>query len=577
MRDTLVAASNRLQCCFEHSFGPEGFYVLVVRSSGDALLTRQGEQILNSVSTSNPVAHHLVQAIQEFSYKHGDGTSSLAVAVAAALTEACSLAPEDGSPGFAARGLQSNKDWIESELCGKLLDDAAVRVPIGDNQSCARMMAALLFTSFATRLDDLDAAAVLAGCVTELVMGEIEAAGRDCAEGAVAGLCRSPPIAPSASGSLRLVAGRVVQRPLRSASMAARLSPVRVAVLGARLEGDDGADAAVQVGGAEGLRNLFEGRDSAAVRAVAALARAGVNLVLSTEAISDAAAFLLAQSRISAAQFVPEAEARRAAAVCGCCVLRACTPAALEAAAAASGGFGHAEAAEPWAHAPGRPPWLLLRPSSRHCRTLAIGGAGETQRKVTEDAARAGFRLLTHAIVRRGGECILSVVPGAGAVDAAIAAEVGARIEARSGGGGAGDCALRALRAAAEAVPRLLAQRGAARPVELLTELRARHRREGRGCRAGIVFATHAHRRASPTKESPSTGGAGVADALAHGCCHATEVERAKWSALLAMALQVLSVDRILATGRVVKDAARRRTAADPEGSDSGSDSSAEA
>lgn len=350
------------------SFGPFGLDALVSSAGGQNVATNDGERILEALLPRvclGPAYLALCGALR-FGARCGDASSSLILMLSAGFEaalggsaarlsgEACGNHSEvwwargtAGSGGFArSRGSELGMPGVRRVVEGSgrdavlarvravqgvkswLLTSALPEIVAKRQVSCDRRMRevamAVLHTSVAGRLSR-NLGAHLVGLVAELVDDALFG-GTDACGGreAMDALVRNVPllcVAGAQTASSHVVEGVIVPQPFCDARGFKDLQPASVLVFRCSIEGPSGMPAEVAVRTVDELKSALEDREASIRRKVSSLVEIGVDVVLTTERVSDGAQVVFAESGVAVVQLVPEHVVDEIWRATGCCPL----------------------------------------------------------------------------------------------------------------------------------------------------------------------------------------------------------------------------------------------------------------
>jgi thermosome len=502
-RETNVRAARAVADAVRTTLGPKGMDKMLVDASGTVVVTNDGATILDQMDVDHPAARMVVEVAESQAEAVGDGATTAAILAGELLARAESLLDAGVHPTVVVEGYD--------EAVGVALatvEAVAVGGDDVDDETLARV-AETSMTGTATGAADAAALAerVVAAVRRATADGRIDRDDVHLVARAGAG-----------TSETRLIEGVAVDVEPMIETMPRSVADATVAVVDLKLDVRASAvDAEYTITSVDQLDAAIAAEETELRGYAAALADAGVDVVVGTKAIDDRVANHLARAGILAFENVSDRDARAVARAVG--ARRLGSLADFDA-----NDLGHADAVDVERFGGND---LVVIEGGRTTSAVTLLLRGSTDHVVAELERTVGDAVESvAAAVESGG-----VVPGAGGTEVAVAA---ALRDAARGVEGRKQLAVEAFADAVEAVPRTLATNAGLDPIDALVDLRSRHERVGEG-RAGVVT---------------EGGEARAGDPVAAGILDPVAVKREALAAAAQAATIVLRIDDVIAADR---------------------------
>ncbi len=453
-RRSNVAAGRAVAAAVRTTLGPRGMDKLLVDSSGTVVVTNDGATILGEMDIEHPAARMLVEVAESQEAAVGDGTTTAAILAGELLARAEDLLDDDIHATAVVEGYHEALRLALDAVDGMRIDDEIDREALVTVAESA-------MTGKGT--GDI-ATGVLAEIVVDAVL-QVADDDRRVDRDDIRVFTRTG----ASAAATELVRGVVFEGEPANDTMPRSVEDATVAVLDTKLDVRSGeVDTEYTITSVEQLDAALSAEDAERRGIAETLSAAGVDVVVCSKKISDPVAAYLADVGILAFSNVKGSEARAFARATG--ARRLGTLAGIEA-----GDLGAAASVRVERH--GGDDVTFLE-GSDDSRTVTLYVRGSTDHVVDETERAIDDALGVTVAASEDGE----IVPGAGAVEIAIADRVRSGANAVTGRKA---LAVEAFADAVDAIPRTLAENAGLDPIDALVDLRARHEREGV---AGIVI-----------------------------------------------------------------------------------------
>lgn len=445
-----VAAGRAVASAVRTTLGPNGMDKMLVGSDGTVVVTNDGASVLERMEVADPTARMLVDVAATQSETVGDGTTTAVLLTGELLAEAESLLADGLHPTTVVEGYRQAAVRVRERL-----PEYGVSVDADDDEQLRDVAR----TAVTGKWDDA-AADLFASLAVESVRSVATADGVDLRNV----VARAYP-----GGELReseCVDGLLVDMNTSSTTIEAfdvglprRFADARVALVDREITIDT-ADAVsnATVSDVDQLERLRQYESDVRSTAVRTAVDLGVDVLFCQKSIDDDIRAALARNGILAVERTRQDELDALARATG-------GTAVLSVSDLDESAVGHAGSVE--RHEVGTTQVLTVAdcPGQRQVSLLLRGGtehvADETKR-IVEDCLRVVQIALREAVV----------LPGGGAIEAALARDLSAHADSV---GGREQLAVRAFGDALEAVPETLASNAGRSPVDVLVALRDRH------------------------------------------------------------------------------------------------------
>jgi thermosome len=490
-----ITAGKAVAEAVRTTLGPNGMDKMLV-SDGDVVVTNDGATILDEMDIEHPAADMIVEVAQAQDDEVGDGTTTAAVLTGELLSEAESLLDNDVHPTTIVEGYARAAD-----IAVETVDESVVSDDLSDD-----VLEQVAVSSMTGKGTGGATAEQLAGAVVDGVRRVQNEDGSVDSEDVrvVAQSGRS-------STATEIVEGVVLDDEPESAETPRRYEDATVAVVAESLsQSTTDVDVEYNIDSPDQLADAVAGEQATLREYVDALDAHDIDVVFATDDVEDELAGMLANRGIAVYENVSDDDAASIAKATGC--RRVGQVEGIEA-----DDLGTAESVSVETYDDETLTFVEGGPASTTMTLFVRGGTGHVIEEL-ERAVSDGIDAVVSALTGGG------VVPGAGAVEIAIANAV--RAEA-AGIEGRQQLAVEAFADAAEALPRTLAQNAGRDPIDALVELRAANE-DGR---AGLIG---------------SGGGASVVDPVEHGVLDPAAVKREAVRSATEAATMIARIDDVI-------------------------------
>jgi thermosome len=442
-----ITAARIIAETVKSSLGPKGMDKMLVDSFGDVTITNDGATILDEIDVQHPAAKMMVEVAKTQDDEVGDGTTTAVVLAGELLTKAEELIDKDVHPTVIVDGYRA-----ASEEALKALEEIAIKVEPTDREFLKKVakvaVASKLLSEYKDYIADLTVDAILqvAEKTPEGYKVEID----------------DVKVEKKAGESLmdtKLVKGVVLDKEVVHPGMPKRIENAKIALLNCPLEIEKTEmDAKINIETPEQMDAFLKEEERMLQEMVEKIAKAGANVVICQKGIDDMAQHFLAKKGILAVRRAKESDMEKLAKATGGKIitnLDDLTPNDL----------GFAKLVEERKVADDKMTFVEGCKNPKSVTILVRGGA----ERIVNEAERAIHDALcvVRDVVRDP-----RVVAGGGAPEAEVARKLRQYAEKLAG---KEQLAVLAFAEALESIPMTLAENAGLDPIDIITELRARH------------------------------------------------------------------------------------------------------
>ena len=444
---TNIMAARIIAETVKSSLGPKGMDKMLVDSFGDVTITSDGRTILDEMDVQHPAAKMMVEVAKTQDNEAGDGTTTAVILAGELLAKAEELIGKNIHPTIIIDGY---KKALEKAL--DVLDKIAIPVDLNSQEylrkAAMTSMASKLVAEHREYLADLAVKAILQ--VAEKDDGKYKVDVDDVK------------VEKKPGESVRdtmLINGIVLDKEVVHSGMPKRVENAKIALLDCPLEIEKTEfDAKINIESPEQMDAFLKQEEAMLKDMVEKLAAVGANVVLCQKGIDDMAQHFLARKGILAVRRIKKSDMEKLAKATGGKIitnLDDMSPADL----------GYASLVEERKIGDDK---MTFVEGCKHPRAVTILIRGATER-VVEEAERSVHDAL--CVVRDIVE-EPKVLAGGGAPELEIAKALKKYAETLPG---REQLAVKSFAEALEAIPATLTENAGLDPIDILSELRAKH------------------------------------------------------------------------------------------------------
>jgi thermosome len=444
---TNIMAAKIVAESVKSSLGPKGMDKMLVDSFGDVTITSDGRTILDEMDIQHPAAKMMVEVAKTQDNEAGDGTTTAVILSGELLSKAEELIEKNVHPTIIIDGYKK-----AAEKALEVLEKIAIHTKENTEEYLKKVamtsMASKLVAEHKEYLADLAVKAVLAVAERE---GEKYKVDVDDVK-----VEKKP---GESLKDTKLIHGIVLDKEVVHSGMPKRVEKAKIALLDCSLEIEKTEfDAKINIESPEQMEAFLKQEEDMLKGMVEKLASIGANVVLCQKGIDDMAQHFLARKGILAVRRIKKSDMEKLAKATGGRVvtnLDAITPEDL----------GYAEVVEERKIGDDK---MTFVEGCKHPKAVTILIRGGSER-IVDEAERSLHDAL--CVVRDVVE-EPKILAGGGAPELEIARALKKYAETLPG---REQLAVKSFAEALEAVPTTLTENAGLDPIDILSELRARH------------------------------------------------------------------------------------------------------
>ncbi|MEM3897219.1 MAG: thermosome subunit beta [Nitrososphaerota archaeon] len=444
-----IAAAKIIAEIVKSTLGPKGMDKILVDSIGDVIVTNDGATILDKMDVEHPAAKMLIEVAKAQDTSVGDGTTSAVVLTGELLKRAEDMVEQKIHPSIIITGYRRALDIALNEL-----QKLAKPVKLDDKETLTKIVKTSLGSKslgFATdRIAELAIEAVLQ--VVEERDGKLYA-DKDNIQ-----------IIKKMGKSLlesELVRGVIIDKEVVHPAMPKRVANAKIALINAPFEIEKTEfSAEIRIRDPLMMKQFLDEETRILKEMVDKVARVGANVVFCQKGIDDIAQYFLAKAGILAVRRVKSSDMEKLARATGARIVTNFDDLTEK-------DLGEAGLVEERKIGEDK---MVFVQECKNPKAVSILVRAGLERQLDEAERALNDAIMNLISLIRD----LKYVPGGGAVEMALAAAI--RREAPKYPGKE-QLAMLAFADALETIPRTLAENAGLEPVEILTDLRAKHER----------------------------------------------------------------------------------------------------
>lgn len=424
------------------TLGPKGMDKMIVDSLGDITITNDGVTILKEMQIEHPAAKMIVEVAKTQDEQVGDGTTTAVILAGELLKNAEKLLDQNIHPTVITKGYN-----VASEKAQELLKNMAETISINDKSILLKIAITSMIGKHGASKEKL--ATILLDAVQEVIENnkiDIDAIKLEKKVG-------------GGIEDTELVRGIVLDKERVNSSMPTKLTNCKIALLDCALEvKSPETDTKIQISDPSQLQGFLDQEERILRGIVEKVTSSGANVVFCQKGIDDIAQYFLAKQGIFAARRVKKSDMDKLAKATGAKIVSKISELSdLE--------LGFAGDVEELKINNEQLTYIRQCKNPRAVTILIRGG--------TEHVVDEIERAMTDSL-----NCLIAslhdgkVVAGAGAVEIELAKGLRSFANSLSG---REQLAVLAFAESVEVVPRTLAENAGLDPIDILTELKAKH------------------------------------------------------------------------------------------------------
>jgi len=443
MQRNNILAARMVSEIVKTTLGPKGMDKMLVDSSDEITVTNDGVTILNEMRIEHPAAKMMVEIAKTQETEVGDGTTTSVMIAGKLLENAEKLLDQKIHPTIITKGYR-----IAQEKAQEILKEISLEIS-PDNEEVLKQVAMTAMTGKGAEDSREKFALIIVKAIKAISnMGRIDL--KDIKIEKMKG---------DGIGNSELIYGIVLDKEKVSQDMPVEVRNARIALIDFPLEiKNPEIDTKISISSPEQLKNFLEEEEEYIRGMVDKIIASGANVLFCQKGIDDFAQYLLSKERIYACRRVAKSDIEKLAKATGAKIVSNINE-------LSRGDLGESESVEE----------IKTKETTfsyvRGCKnpkavTILIHGGSEHVIDETERAIMDGLGDVASAIETK------LIVPGGGAIEI----ELSRRLKEFSlGFQGREQLAVREFANALEFIPLTLAENAGLDPIDILTELKAKH------------------------------------------------------------------------------------------------------
>ena len=279
------------------ALGPKGMDKMLVDSFGDVTITSDGRTILSEMDIQHPAAKMMVEVSKTQDDEVGDGTTSAVIIAGELLSKAEDLIDKNVHPTVIIDGYRK-----AAEKALEILEKVAIPVKSNDRQWLKRVA----ITSMASKLV-ADHKEQLADIASQAVLHVAEKADKEYKVDIDDIMVEKKP--GESLTETKLINGIVVDKEVVHPGMPKRVEKAKIALLDTALEIEKTEfDAKINIESPEQMEAFLQQEEAMLKEMVEKIAKTGANVIIAQKGIDDLAQHFLARKQILAARRVKKSD-----------------------------------------------------------------------------------------------------------------------------------------------------------------------------------------------------------------------------------------------------------------------------
>ncbi len=447
-----IAAAVAVSEVIKTTLGPKGLDKMLVDSLGEVTVTNDGATILKNMDVQHPAAKLLVQISKTQDDEVGDGTKSTVVLAGELLRRAEELIDKKIHPTVIVSGYRKAE-----ETALNVINQLAKPISLDDKETLKK----IAITSMNSKSVS-DAKDHLANIAVDAVLHIVEKRGeRNYADVDLIQIIKKQ---GGGAKDTQLVMGVVVDKEVVHAGMPKRVEKAKIALLDSPLEIEKTEiDAEIRITNPDQMKAFIDQETNILRDMVEKLASVGANVVICQKGIDDVAQHFLAKHKILAVRRVKQSDMEKLSRATGARIVTTIEDLTAE-------DLGYAELVEERRVANEK---MLFVEGCKNPRSVSVLIRAGLERSADE------IERSLHDALKAVATAVMDarILPGAGATHVEIAKAVR---EYAAKVGGREQLAVESFADAIEIIPKALAENAGLDPINVITELRAVHSKNGK-------------------------------------------------------------------------------------------------
>ena len=479
------------------TLGPKGMDKMLVDATGDITITNDGVTILEKMEIEHPAAKMIVEISKTQESEVGDGTTTAVMLAGKLLENAEKLLDMKIHPTIITKGYN-----LAAEKAQDFLEELSVRLDENNN-----ILNNIVITAMTGKGAEV---------VKEKFADIIVAAINQISENGVDVDINNIKIVKNKSKgieSTELVNGVIIDKERVSIDMLPRIENAKIALISEALEVKNlGTETKISITSPDQLQDFLNREEVILKKIVEKIKNSGANVIFCQKGIDDVVSYYLAEEKIYACRRVAKSDIENLSRATGAKIMSNLNELNSE-------DLGHARLVEEVRHGEESMTYVTGCENPK-ALTILIHGGSEHIIDEIERAFKDGLGDVAAVIKDK------KIVAGAGAIEIELSKRLNEFSNTLSG---REQLAVREFANALEFIPSTLAENAGLDPIDIITELKARH--DAGEKYAGINILTNK-----------------IEDCLLAGIIEPTKIKRQAISSSTEVATMILRIDDVLAS-----------------------------
>jgi thermosome len=438
-----ITAARMVAEVVKTTLGPRGMDKMLVSPMNDIVITNDGATILSEMQIEHPAAKMMVEISKTQESEVGDGTTSAVMIAGKLLENAEKLLDNKIHPTVIAKGYR-----LAAEMSQKILDDVSLKISLDDSEILRQIAMTAMTGKGAEDSKEKLADIIVRGIRQIQNNGEIDMDDIKIEKSKGEGV-----------GDSELISGIVLDKSRISQDMPAQILNAKIALIDVPLEiRNPELKTEISISTPEQLNNFILQEENSIKEIVSLVRESGANVVFCQKGVDDFASFLFARAGIYVCRRVAKSDMQKIAKATGGKIVSNLNDLTQFELGESEKVRYVKKSDDSFTYIEG-----CKNPKSM---TILIHGGSEHVMDEIERAIMDGIGDVS-CVLRSG-----LVVPGGGAIEVEIAKELRKYGQTLSG---RERLAVEEFANALEFIPATLAENAGLDPIDILTELKARH------------------------------------------------------------------------------------------------------
>ena len=478
------------------TLGPKGMDKMLVDSTGNITVTNDGVTILEEMEIEHPAAKMIVEIAKTQDKEVGDGTTTAVMLAGKLLENAEKLLDQKIHPTVITKGYR-----LAAEKAQEIIKNIAIDVANSDE-----ILKELVFTSLASK--NASAKKEKFAQIIVKAVKQIQENGKTDLDN-----IKIEKVKGEGIEDTELIEGIVLDKERVSVDMPSKIENAKIALIDAALEikGPE-TETKISVSSPEQLQSFLEREEKLLKAMVEKIKQSGANVVFCQKGIDDVAQYYLAKEGIYAARRVEKSDMEKLSKATGGKIISNLNEISQEQ-------LGYSKIVEEVKNNDG----MTYVKGCKNPKALTILIRGGTEHVISEieRALKDGMGVVASVLKDK------KILAGAGAIEVELAKRLRDYSQSL---GGREQLAVEEFASALEFIPVTLAENAGLDPIDILTELRARHQKGETN--AGLNLLTGK-----------------IEDSITAGIIEPIRIKQQAIDSATEVAVMILRIDDVIAAG----------------------------